>query len=280
MMERVDIAGWRFQIPDRDRMDEALLGQVLEALDGKLGAPFRRSRHATTWKVRVADPRNIFVKQLDAPRSVISRAKATSRAKRSVHVLRISRKLRRFGLEAPQVLLIGTNRESGNEVVVTSEAPGFMVTRWMNPAYHTELVLRRAILGKLGSEIARLHRSGFIHGDLTPYNVFATADDPIIITFIDNEGTERTSQINVGRARNRMRNLMQLGHFDIQGVSRTDKLRVFMSYADGMDLSPKVKRRSLRKLIAMIARRRDRDAALNTRAIQPAMIAQDRAVRG
>ena len=30
MMERVDIAGWRFQIPDRDRMDEALLGQVIE----------------------------------------------------------------------------------------------------------------------------------------------------------------------------------------------------------------------------------------------------------
>ncbi len=104
-------------------------------------------------------------------------------------------------------------------------------------------------------------------------------NDPIIITFIDNEGTERVSQINVNAARNRMRNLLQLGHFEIPGVSRTDKLRVFMSYAGAMEFSRQAKRRSLRKLVEMIVRRRERDAAIHARAIQPAIIAQDRAVR-
>ena len=31
---------------------------------------------------------------------------------------------------------------------------------------------KRAVLRALGAEVAALHRAGFIHGDLTPYNVF------------------------------------------------------------------------------------------------------------
>src|SRR5271166_3428495 len=109
-----EIARWRFLIPD-DRRDRSsylrneLAQQVVAALDGKRGAPVHRSRHATTWKVKIAedDGAHIFVKQLDTARGLTARAKAKSRAKRSAHVLAISEDLRRDGFGVPRVLLIG-----------------------------------------------------------------------------------------------------------------------------------------------------------------------------
>ncbi len=281
------VAGWRFLTTEstpRQSAGDHLIENVVAALEGKRGAPFRRSRHATTWKVRITraagESANIFVKQLDAARGLIARAKSKSRAKRSAHVLRISQDLRRRRFGVPSVLLVGENRNARNEVIVTSEAPGFMLTRWMNPTYHTEVEVRRAILNKLGAEIARLHRAGYIHGDLTPYNVFATGTPQIAITFIDHEGTERTSPVSINVARNRMRNLVQLGHFDIPGVSRTDKLRVFAAYASALGQSEPGRRQSLVRVAKMIEQRRRRDRAIRPLAAQSATITRKRAAGG
>ena len=144
----------------------------------------------------------------------------------------------------------------------------------MNPSYRADVALRRRILHKLGAEIAKLHLSGYIHGDLTPYNIFAANEDQIGISFIDHEGTQKTSRVRINVARNRMRNLVQLGHFDLPGVSRTDKLRVFLSYAEGMGLAKAARRRSLRRLLKMIEQRRKRDRAIKRSAPQPAIIAE------
>jgi len=286
---RFDVACWTFVIPEsaRDRSSfirNELVENVMAALEGKRGAPFRRSRHATTWKVRIGlaagESTNVFVKQLDAARGLIARAKARSRAKRCEHVVRITDGLRRRNFGVPSVLLIGENRDTGNEVIVMSEAPGFMLTRWMNPVHHTDVTTRRRILHRLGAEIARLHLSGYIHGDLTPYNIFAIADHPMTITFIDHEGTERTSTASINVARSRMRNLVQLGHFDIPGVSRTDKLRVFAGYATATGLSKRATRQSLLRLMKMIERRRKHDLAIQRGAPQPAIIAEEGAARG
>jgi tRNA A-37 threonylcarbamoyl transferase component Bud32 len=284
---RFEIARWRFLIPEdcRDRssyLRNELAAEVVAALEGKRGAPFRRSRHATTWKVRIAGAvaEHVFVKQLDSARGLVARAKAKARAKRSEHVLRISEDLRRDGFGVPLVLLIGESRDTGAEVMVLEEAPGFMLTRWMNPSYRTDLVLRRRILRQLGAEIARLHLTGYIHGDLTPYNIFAADKDQIAISFIDHEGTQKTSRVSINVARNRMRNLVQLGHSDIPGVSRTDKLRVFLSYVAVMGLARQTRRQSLLRLLKMIEQRRRRDHAIKRGASQPAIIAEGGVARG
>ena len=287
--ESVDRAGWRLVIPESVGTLSAwarkeIAQNALAAIAGSHGGPFRRSRHATTWKVRVAGPNgestNVFVKQLDPPGGLAARLKAILRTKRAEHVLRISEDLRRQGFGVPEVLLIGTNHETGREVIVTTEAPGFMLTRWMNPAHRVDVKLRRTILRRLGAEIARLHLAGYIHGDLTPYNVFADGGDKTVITFIDHEGTKKTSRIRINGARNRMRNLVQLGHFDLPGVSRADKMRVFASYAAAMSLSKSSKRRCLHRLLKMIQRRRGRDRALNLVASSPTVIAGEGTVRG
>jgi tRNA A-37 threonylcarbamoyl transferase component Bud32 len=287
--ERFNSGRWCFVIPSSapefaSNACEELVENVVAALEGRRGAPFRRSRHATTWKVRIArltgESASVFVKQIDAARGFVSRLKAKSRAKRSEHVLRISEDLRRHNFGVPSVPLIGENRDTGDEVVVMSEASGFMLTRWMNPSHHIEVTLRRRILHQLGAEIARLHLTGYIHGDLTPYNIFATDDHEIGITFIDHEGTEKTSRVSINVARNRMRNLVQLGHFDTPGVSRTDKFRVFASYAATAGFSKRASRQSLRRLTKMIDRRRKRDRASKHAASQPAIMAEEGAARG
>jgi len=286
---RLDIAHWTFVIPENARdqsssIPSGLCDEVMAALDGNRGAAFRRSRHATTWKVRMArangEVTNVFVKQLDAPRGLVARAKAKSRPKRREHVLRISDSLRNHGFGVPSVLLTGENRDTGSEVIVTSEASGFMLTRWMNPVHRNEVNTRRRILRRIGEEVARLHKSGYIHGDLTPYNIFATDDDPPKITFIDHEGTEKASAASLNVARSKMRNLVQLGHFDIPGVSRTDQLRVFAGYAVAVGWSKRAARQSLLRLAKMIARRRKRDRLLERRTPQPEIIDAQRATQG
>jgi serine/threonine protein kinase len=284
-----EVARWRFLIPDECGELSAYLrddvaDEVVAALQGNRGAAFRRSRHATTWKVKIVGPAgeqtNIFVKQLDHARGLADRAKAKSRAKRSAHVLQISEALRGAGFGVPQVLLIGENRDTGNEVIVSSEAPGFMLTRWVNPVHQVDMQLRRRILSKLGTEIARLHLAGYIHGDLTPYNIFAADDYQVAISFIDHEGTQKISRVSINAARNRIRNLVQLGQFDVPGVSRSDKVRVFAEYAAAMNLAGPMKRRMLRRLVKLIERRRSRDRAVKHRATQSAIIAEQDVARG
>ena len=48
---------------------------------------------------------------------------------------------------------------------------------------------KRALLRALGSEVARLHRTGIVHGDLTPYNVFVTPGEPPCFIFLDHDRT-------------------------------------------------------------------------------------------
>jgi hypothetical protein len=76
-----------------------------------------------------------------------------------------------------------------------------------------------------------------------------------------------------------VRNLVQLGHFDIPGVSRTDKLRVLASYAAAIGLSGTARRRHLIRLAKMIERRRGRDRAIMRDASRPAIIAQEDTAR-
>jgi len=58
----------------------------------------------------------------------------------------------------------------------------------------------------LGAEIARLHRAGYIQGDLTPCNFFVTLLEPAQFVFIDHEHTRSTFLSRFGRPR--MRNLV------------------------------------------------------------------------
>ncbi|HEV2171636.1 MAG TPA: lipopolysaccharide kinase InaA family protein, partial [Candidatus Binatus sp.] len=108
-----------------------------------------------------------------------------------------------------------------------------------------------------------LHRSGYIHGDLTPFNVFVTGLEPPQFVFIDHERTRRT--ILSRRARPRMRNLVQLGQLQLGGVTNTDRMRVWCGYSASFS---KARRRAERTRVAAMLRARiidDRKAGVGER---------------
>ncbi|HXW84726.1 MAG TPA: lipopolysaccharide kinase InaA family protein, partial [Candidatus Binataceae bacterium] len=214
--------------------------------------PFRRSRHASTWLARIEPLGEVFIKQLDPPTGLAALG-ASLRKPRVRRVGDVVSLLRCDGFEVPQVLLTATHRD-GRELIVTARAAGFMLPRAIRERAQ-DLARKRTLLRDLGREIARLHRSGYLHGDLTPFNVLIPATEPARFTLIDHERTRRTLGSRFTRAR--LRNLVQLGHFEFPGVTRSDRMRVWRGYSESM--SRQRRGAELTRLVRMLEARRTRE---------------------
>jgi hypothetical protein len=236
--EAIDRGGWALYAHREALANGAARDCALEAaLDAARGRGLRRvrrSRHAETWFGRLGDTGpDVFIKVL-APTSGVEAIKCAVRGSRALHVAAISDELGRAGIGVPRVILYGSETHGGREVVITERAPGHMVPRWLKGG-REQVAFKRALLRTLGGQIASLHRAGFIHGDLTPFNVVVAGDrEPPRISFIDHERTRRVRLVRTARAR--LRNLVQLGRFDLAGLATTDRMRVWNAYAQAMRL--------------------------------------------
>lgn len=253
--------GWRLIASDgglTDAMREAVIAKALAAARGELGAPRRRSRHASTWQIRIGGPiaLEIFVKIIE-PGGALGRIKRRLRGPRAEHVARVVGMLADSGFAAPPIILRGAERGFGREMIVAPRAEGDGPLRTLAAfgARPGGVARKRAAMRALGAEIARLHRCGFIHGDLTPFNIFIVPAEPPRFVFIDHERTRRAGPL--GKRRRMLRNLAQLGHFALPGVTATDRMRVLSGYAAGLDRERR--RAAMRRAAAMVARRIRRD---------------------
>jgi hypothetical protein len=255
--------GWTFFLPDYDarfteEMRETLLDAAFAAIDGTLATRIRRSRHAETWAGHLggADGPKVYFKVLDPARGRAAIGRIL-RGARAAHVASISAQLRADGLGVPEILLFGAERRGGRELIVTARIEGAMVPRHLRSRGEA-LAAKRIVLRALGAEVARLHQRGYLHGDLTPYNIFVTGVEPPQFVFIDHERTRRTPLSRLLRPR--LRNLVQLGHLEFPYISNTDRMRVWSGYAASM--RPTRSRAARRRLIAMLKARVARDRAL------------------
>ena len=210
--------GWSFLIPGYDarfseELRESLIDSAFAAIDGTLATRVRRSRHAETWFDHFDQVGGLdaYFKVLDPIRG-LNRARKVFKRRRAVHVASISEHLRADGIGVAEILLLGAEHRGGREIIVTARVEGFNLVRHLKRA---QLASRRIVLRALGAEIARLHRAGYIHGDLTPYNIFVAGLEPPKFVFIDHDRTRRTILSRFERPR--MRNLVQLGHLDVGG---------------------------------------------------------------
>lgn len=246
--------GWTFFIPGYDarfseELRERLIDSAFAAIDGTLATRVRRSRHAETWVDRFghAEGPQAYFKVLDPIRGP-NRIRWLFKRRRAAHVASISEHLRADGVGVPEILLLGAERRGGREIIVTSRVEGFNLVRHLKRA---PLASRRVVLRALGEEVARLHRAGYIHGDLTPYNIYVTGIEPPQFVFIDHERTRRTILSRFERPR--MRNLVQLGHLEVGGVTNTDRMRVWSGYCAAF--SARRRRIERRRVAAMLAAR-------------------------
>ena len=255
--------GWIFFLLDYDarfseELRETLIDSAFGAIDGTLKKRIRRSRHAETWAQHLGSGSgpDVYFKVIDAAHGAHA-MKLLFKGSRAAHVARISERLRADGIGVPEILLLGAEQRGGREIVVTARVEGRNVPRYLR-SQHKPLTAKRAILRALGAEIARLHRAGYLHGDLTPYNIFVTGVNPPQFVFIDHDRTRRTILSRFERPR--MRNLVQLGHLAIKTITNTDRMRVWCGYSAAM---PTQRRRvALRRVARMLLVRFARDRNL------------------
>jgi Lipopolysaccharide kinase (Kdo/WaaP) family len=255
----IDRDGWRLNLAAAGltpELREAVVAGALEAARGSLGAPRRRSRHASTWPLRIGGRAGleIFIKLLDPPRG-LGAIKDRRRGGAAFHVARVTQRLNDSGFLAPPVLVYGREAASGREIIVTPRADGDGPLRTLRVLSSIPIDRKRAVIRAFGTEIARLHRCGFVHGDLTPFNIFVVRAEPPRFVLIDHERTRKAGWI--GRQRQALRNLVQLGRFELAGITLTDRMRMLAGY------TAMLKRAERRKLIhrvnAMLLRRIRRD---------------------
>lgn len=262
--EAIEREGWRLQIADArltPGLREAAIAGALEAGRGALGAPKRRSRHASTWHLRIAAgvELEIFIKVLDAPRG-LDALKGMVRGGRVDHVARITQALNDSGFAAPPLLAYGRELASGREIMVTPQAEADGPLRALKALRAYPVDRKRAVLRALGAEIARLHRCGFVHGDLTPFNILFVRAEPPRFVLIDHERTRKAGLI--APRRQMLRNLVQLGRFDLPRITTTDRMRVVAGYTAMLERD--ARRALTRRLNAMFARRIWRDGIART----------------
>jgi hypothetical protein len=257
---RIERDGWSLllapalaEVPTRLGLE--LIERALKIAAGSGGEPIRRSRHASTYPIQLGTPLDgateVFVKLLDAPRGLkaVRRLVLRSRAERMQATLDA---LVAAGFAVAPILMLGDEHGSGRTMMVTARVagdslPNFLLRTAGAPGR------RREVLRALGAEVARLHRAGFIHGDLTPYNIFVASGAPARFSLIDHE---RTAMPRVIWERRRLRNLVQLCRFELAGMSRTDRIRIVDAYEHAMGGTS---HRLIRRVAAMLRARRLRD---------------------
>ena len=252
--------GWIFFLLDYDarfseELRESLIDSAFGAIDGTLKKRIRRSRHAETWAQHLGSGGgpDVYFKVIDAAHGAHA-MKLLFKGSRVAHVARISERLRADGIGVPEILLLGAEQRGGREIVVTARVEGRNVPRYLR-SEREPLTAKRTTLRALGAEIARLHRAGYLHGDLTPYNIFVTGVDPPQFVFIDHDRTRRTILSRFERPR--MRNLVQLGHLDLKTITNTDRMRVWCGYSATMPT--RGRRAARRRVVQMLQTRIARD---------------------
>jgi serine/threonine protein kinase len=107
--------------------------------------------------------------------------------------------------------------------------PYFLQNHYSLPGSVAMLKKKRRYLRELASEIRRLHQLGFVHGDLTPFNILiqSTGEDAVFC-FMDNDRTRRYPRWLPQLLWRR--NLVQLNRFLLPGISLQDRVRFLTFY--------------------------------------------------
>jgi hypothetical protein len=254
---------WKIEFPSDGQgpLDEQLRGELIARAAAVVRGtsakpPLRRSRHATTFMepINCGPAAIVYFKVYDHPRGFdrIRRIVAGSRARGAMTG---TAAVTRAGLRAPIVVMIAEEGRGGRALIATNKVDGRVLPRFLAGC---DLSTRRHAVRQLGREIARFHRAGLIHGDLTPFNIFVTREEPPAFVFIDHERTRRAGIVNRGRSR--LRNLVQLGRFDLDFIGRTDRMRLFVEWAEALGISRR--KEWLCRLLRMIRARVAHDRGL------------------
>jgi len=162
------------------------------------------------------------------------------RDSKAFRALKQGRELSRAGFHTPVPVAAGERRRwrfLHQAFLLTRTVEGTLLPYFVSDHYAdtramvSSMAKRRGVR-QLAEEIGRLHRCGFVHGDLIPYNIVIQKNrNETRYFFIDNDRTRRYRWWFPHRLWKR--NLVQLNRFSLPGISRMDRLRFFYFYMGG-----------------------------------------------
>jgi hypothetical protein len=160
------------------------------------------------------------------------------RDSKALRALKQGAALSRSGFHAPPAVAAGEERTFGalgRSFLLTREIRAeplavVLKERCTPPLDRSGVTMKRRRLMQLALEIRRLHRHGFIHGDLVASNIFAAlgADGGATFFYMDNDRTRRYPAWLPHRLWRR--NLVQLNRIVLPGVSLQDRMRFLRIY--------------------------------------------------
>lgn len=168
---------------------------------------------------------------------LLGRIKDLMRDSKAFRALKQSEALAESGFSVPLPVAAGEERELGvlkRAFILTLGIDGLLLPHHIRDHYFPPLEPRRLrekrkYLRQFAEEIRRLHDSGFVHGDLVPYNILVSQEGGTVRFFyLDNDRTRRYPRWLPQALWKR--NLVQLNRFVLPGISLQDRMRFLRSY--------------------------------------------------
>lgn len=242
---RCRCGAWRLLVR-RGRWNEALEAEVLRQVDALVpaGRPVTRR-----FGYPAEEGDEYYVKVYNRPGSwgVI---KELFRDSKALRALKQGEALAAAGFHVPLTIAAGEMRKGAllrKTFLLTLGAPGlllgfFLEKHYSGPPEIEALRRKREYLTQLALEVRRLHLLGFVHGDLTPFNILIdTAGPKASFFFVDNDRTRHYP--NWLPQLFWRRNLVQLNRFLLPGISLQDRVRFLSHYLGGKPKRASAERR-------------------------------------
>jgi len=221
---------WRLWVL-RDMWSEALWREVLQQIESE-----RPAKHPQTRRFFYASGGREFYLKIYHPSGPGGTVKDFFRNSKAVRALKQGCALSELGFHVPLAVAAGEKRDFGilnRAFLLTSAVKGLPLPLYLEGFLgkrdRASLQQKRQWLDRLAIEIRRMHRLGFVHGDLVPSNIVVQAEEAqVAFFFVDNDRTRRyPAWFPQGRWR---RNLVQLNRFVLPGISLQDRMRFLKTY--------------------------------------------------
>lgn len=142
--------------------------------------------------------------------------------------------------------------------LVTKGGYGEMLNEYFKNNYNLpfnkkNLLKKRALISKAGSEIGKMHAKGIFHGDLRAGNILIfDANRDFHFCFVDNERTKIYKRLPMKK---RIKNLVQLNMLSLPHITKTDRLRFFYNYLE-QNIELKNKKKDIIRTVHLITEKR------------------------
>ncbi len=215
----------------RDKWTAELWHAVLTLIERLPVSPHPQTLRVAMPEGTVGDP--LFLKVFH-PSSGMVALKDIFRDSKARRSLRQTAALARFNFNVPVTVAAGEQRRCRllrKAFVLTLPVKGQSLPTFLEQGRATVgSIEKRRGLAQLAGEVRRLHRLGFVHGDLVPTNIFVSriCGEQSRFFFMDNDRTRRYPHWVPHRLWRR--NLVQLNRIPLPGITLQDRVRFLGHY--------------------------------------------------